>query len=166
MDPEQRQQMISEAAYFKAEHRAFAGGDPLQDWLAAESEIDALLYSHRLDASETAAVHARLREEVRKALAQIQDVVDVAAVRGAFERAMGELKRLEGVSAESLQRAAATVRQEMAHAAERMGPSWEHFSERSAGLFSVWKDRGRAFLDRSARAVHDWLHHEHPGARH
>jgi hypothetical protein len=40
---EQRLDMIAEAAYFKAEQRGFQGGDPEQDWLAAESEIDALL---------------------------------------------------------------------------------------------------------------------------
>ena len=40
---EQRLGMIAEAAYFKAEQRGFQGGDPAEDWLAAESEIDALL---------------------------------------------------------------------------------------------------------------------------
>jgi hypothetical protein len=38
-----REQMISESAYFKAEDRGFSGGDPEQDWLLAEAEIDAAL---------------------------------------------------------------------------------------------------------------------------
>ena len=38
--PEQRVHMIAEAAYYLAEHRHFAGGDPMQDWLQAEAEID------------------------------------------------------------------------------------------------------------------------------
>jgi hypothetical protein len=38
--PEQRVHMIAEAAYYLAEHRHFAGGDPMQDWLQAETEID------------------------------------------------------------------------------------------------------------------------------
>lgn len=33
-----RQQLINEAAYFRAEQRNFAG-DPVEDWLAAEIEI-------------------------------------------------------------------------------------------------------------------------------
>jgi len=37
--PEQRYRMIEEAAYYRAEHRAFAGGDPMQDWVQAEAEI-------------------------------------------------------------------------------------------------------------------------------
>lgn len=40
---EQRLGMIAEAAYYKAEQRGFCGGDPTDDWLAAESEINALL---------------------------------------------------------------------------------------------------------------------------
>ena len=40
---EQRQTMISEAAYFMAEHRCFQSGQELQDWLFAESQIDAAI---------------------------------------------------------------------------------------------------------------------------
>ncbi|HUX65496.1 DUF2934 domain-containing protein [Sulfuricella sp.] len=40
--PEQRFCMIAEAAYFHAERRGFRG-DPVQDWIAAEAEIAALL---------------------------------------------------------------------------------------------------------------------------
>jgi hypothetical protein len=35
--------MISEAAYFLAEKRGFTGGDPCDDWVKAESQVDALL---------------------------------------------------------------------------------------------------------------------------
>ena len=40
---EQRHRMISDAAYYIALGRGFQGGDPLQDWLKAEAEIDTLL---------------------------------------------------------------------------------------------------------------------------
>lgn len=39
----QRHQMIAEAAYFRAEERGFAVGSEVEDWLAAEAEIDQLL---------------------------------------------------------------------------------------------------------------------------
>ena len=39
----QRRQMIAEAAYFRAERRAFDSGDPIEDWTAAEAEVDARL---------------------------------------------------------------------------------------------------------------------------
>ena len=38
-----RQRMIAEAAYYLAERRGFMGGDPKQDWLDAEANIDATL---------------------------------------------------------------------------------------------------------------------------
>jgi hypothetical protein len=40
MTLEERHCMIAEAAYFRAERRAFQGGCPLQDWLEAEREIE------------------------------------------------------------------------------------------------------------------------------
>jgi hypothetical protein len=35
-----REAMIAELAYFKAQSRGFAPGHEVEDWLAAESEID------------------------------------------------------------------------------------------------------------------------------
>jgi hypothetical protein len=35
-----RHRRIEKAAYFRAEARGFIGGDPVQDWLLAEAEID------------------------------------------------------------------------------------------------------------------------------
>ncbi len=37
---EERRRRIAQAAYFKSEHRGFAPGMELEDWLEAESEID------------------------------------------------------------------------------------------------------------------------------
>lgn len=41
--PEERWRMVAEAAYLRAEKRGFSGGNPTDDWLAAEVEIDAIL---------------------------------------------------------------------------------------------------------------------------
>ena len=40
--PEQRHQMIAEAAYQRAQKRSFVGGDPENDWHEAEAEIGQL----------------------------------------------------------------------------------------------------------------------------
>jgi hypothetical protein len=40
-----RHSLIATAAYYRAQQRAFDGGDELSDWLAAEAEIDALFRS-------------------------------------------------------------------------------------------------------------------------
>jgi hypothetical protein len=43
IDPEQRAALIAEAAFFRAEKRGFAPGHEVEDWLAAESDVDARL---------------------------------------------------------------------------------------------------------------------------
>jgi hypothetical protein len=45
-----RSAMFQAAAYLRAEKRGFQGGDPTQDWLDAEREVDATLAKEdRLD---------------------------------------------------------------------------------------------------------------------
>ena len=43
VDPERRDALIAEAAYFRAEKRGFQPGHETEDWLDAEAEIDARL---------------------------------------------------------------------------------------------------------------------------
>jgi hypothetical protein len=43
VDPEQRAALIAEAAFFRAEKRGFEPGHEVDDWLAAETEVDARL---------------------------------------------------------------------------------------------------------------------------
>jgi len=43
VDPQQRAALIARAAYFRAMNRGFAPGHEVQDWLAAEAEVDAEL---------------------------------------------------------------------------------------------------------------------------
>lgn len=43
LTPEQRYRLVAEAAFLKAEQRGFVGGDPVQDWLEAEREVESSL---------------------------------------------------------------------------------------------------------------------------
>lgn len=43
-NPEDRHNMIATAAYYLAERRGFNGGCATEDWLAAEAEVDSMLY--------------------------------------------------------------------------------------------------------------------------
>jgi hypothetical protein len=38
--PDERHRMIAEAAYHRAQQRGFTNGDPLQDWLDAEAQLE------------------------------------------------------------------------------------------------------------------------------
>jgi hypothetical protein len=44
---EERQRMIAQAAYYRAERRGFRDGNPEQDWIEAEAEIDAWLMNRQ-----------------------------------------------------------------------------------------------------------------------
>jgi len=46
IDPAARLRMIQECAYLNAAKRGFAHGRELEDWLAAEREVDARLRAH------------------------------------------------------------------------------------------------------------------------
>jgi len=43
ISPEERHRLIAEAAYFRATRRGFSGDAEVEDWLAAEAEIDGKL---------------------------------------------------------------------------------------------------------------------------
>lgn len=43
VSPEDRYHMIQTAAYFRAEQRGFAGGYEMEDWIAGEAQIDAMI---------------------------------------------------------------------------------------------------------------------------
>ncbi len=43
IDSAMREKLVSEAAYFRAERRDFSPGGELEDWIAAEREVDQLL---------------------------------------------------------------------------------------------------------------------------
>ena len=45
--PEERWNMIAEAAYYLAERRGFSGGHPAEDWKMAEAQIDEMLAKSR-----------------------------------------------------------------------------------------------------------------------
>ena len=43
LNPEEHYRMIAIAAYYRAEKRGFIGGDPAQDWVHAEAEVERLI---------------------------------------------------------------------------------------------------------------------------
>jgi hypothetical protein len=66
---EQLQRMVAEAAYYIALRRGFVGGNPVEDWLAAEAEVKRALASVAqegvlapISAQELEALMARARE--------------------------------------------------------------------------------------------------------
>jgi hypothetical protein len=48
IDPDIRRQLVATEAYFLAERRGFAGGNELEDWVAAERAVDSRLHKIRV----------------------------------------------------------------------------------------------------------------------
>lgn len=116
-----REQMIAQAAYLRAEKRGFQGGDPVADWLEAEAEVDALIakrprrtpakkdeYLEKLKTQLVAGSEqleklrpklARLRSEARteweRELLRLDQLRDNLATQTESLRRKGEKKRTE-----------------------------------------------------------------------
>ncbi|MCR4300459.1 MAG: DUF2934 domain-containing protein [Sulfuricaulis sp.] len=153
---EERQQMIAEAAYFRAIQRGFNGGNSIDDWLAAEREINRLLPSPQQQKQERAA-YDKLRAGVSKVLAEARETINGDTIREALDRSVAQLKQLGEYTGDTVDKVKTTVEKDMAVAAQKIGPHWDAFSEKTADLFQVWRDRGQQFLAGAAQATADWL---------
>lgn len=54
--PEERNRMIAETAYYRAERRGFATGGEMEDWVRAETEIDRWIQTDASHATRAARV--------------------------------------------------------------------------------------------------------------
>ena len=105
LSADRRREMVSEAAYFLAEHRGFNGGDPVTDWLQAEAEMDARLgeTQRALDRlEERLAVVNRKLKSARGKLATLtadvrqeweRDFRKLAKLRDGFQERLDELRK-------------------------------------------------------------------------
>ena len=151
--------MIAIAAYYRAQNRGFAGGDPENDWFEAEKEIEALL--QQADNGESSrqehAAYERMRAEFKKILAGAQDTINTDTVKQAFERAAREIKGLGEYVPGTVDRAGKRLKKEVAAALEKMGPRWNTISEKGHGLFEIWKGKGSRFLNQAQSALNSWV---------
>jgi hypothetical protein len=154
--PEERRRMVAEAAYFRALDRGFQGGDPVDDWLAAEREINRLLPSAQQQKRELIA-YERLRQAVGRILAESRSTVSADNLRSALEQAKVQLKQIGDDTADTIDKVAAAVEKDMIGAAQRIGSKVEAFSDKTADLFLVWRDRGQQFLSTATNALGIWL---------
>jgi phosphoenolpyruvate-protein kinase (PTS system EI component) len=100
---EERQKMIAEAAYFRAEERGFDGGDAMADWIEAEAEVNERLRQMEHDASmerleeRFAAAREHLRS-LRRKIARRK-----AEARIEFHKDLEKLVQLQGTLGLQLQ---------------------------------------------------------------
>ena len=156
---EDKHRMIETAAYYRAQKRGFSNDDPVADWFEAEREIEALLQGGDAGTdSQEHAAYQRMRAEFRRILAGAQDTISADTIKHAFERAGKEIRELGEFVPETVNRAGKRLKQEVTAAVEKMGPRWNTISEKSHGLFEIWKGKGSQFLNEAHTALNSWVH--------
>ena len=148
---EERYRMIETTAYYRAEKRGFSDGDPVKDWLEAESEIDAL-FEKLGDAGasmQERAVYLRMRAELKKILTGAQDTIKADTISQAFNRSGRELKDLGKFVPATVDRAGRRLKLEVAGAVEKLSPRWHTFSEKSHRFIEIWKGKGGHYLNQT-----------------
>jgi predicted nucleic acid-binding Zn-ribbon protein len=136
VDSGRRNQMIAEAAYFRAEQRGFNGGDCMVDWVEAEAEINAQLCNGNEDS-----VLARLDERVATATKRLkalkkkvsgmkadarkewqQDVEKLAALRDALKMRLEEVRERGEQVSRKAQKQAEKIWEEISDIIQRTAP--------------------------------------------
>jgi hypothetical protein len=130
---EERREMIAKAAYFRAEQRQFADGDPVIDWIEAEKEVGA-----QLDAAnellgtfqERLTITNEWVKGLRKKLSSLSnearrdrepDLEKLAKLRDNFRRKVKQLQGKSGRAAAKARTQAEDVWDEISSTIERLG---------------------------------------------
>jgi chromosome segregation ATPase len=132
----ERDKMIAEAAYFRAEQRGFNGGDPLADWVQAEAEIDARLGlkgdNYLLDTlEERLATASRKLKALRKRVSGMKadvrrewrtDADKLAELRNSLAARLDEIRERGEHASHKAQKQAEKIWEEIADIVQRTSP--------------------------------------------
>jgi hypothetical protein len=145
---EVRHQMISIAAYYRAERRAFRGGDPIADWLEAEAEIDRTPVqsssSGQPPAGETKrAFQETLQSQLKEFDARLEGLAEEAhkakrSLKAEYEKqigALGEKRALAGQKLRELEGRSEAAWEDLKDGAERLWRDLRQTIEQMASRF-------------------------------
>lgn len=132
----QRQQMIADAAYFRAERRGFNDCDTLINWLEAEAEVDTRLRQIEEDEALIETLEKRLAivgtklQELRRKVATMkdearaewqQDLEKLAQARDAFEKRLADMREQGRRASHKMKEQAEDAWDDVCDIIERMG---------------------------------------------
>ncbi len=150
-----REHMIAEAAYYIAARRGFNGGDPVQDWIQAERQINRVLPTPKQQKEELAA-YEKFRSELATLLSGLREGVTANNIQHAFDAALEKIHTAGAYAADTISKVADTTKKDMSNLVAHMGPGWEKYSAKTTDLFEAWRDRGGSYIASAAKAVADW----------
>ncbi|MEX2125274.1 MAG: DUF2934 domain-containing protein [Woeseia sp.] len=137
LSAEERQKMVAEAAYFRAQGRGFDGGDAIADWVEAESEVNA-----RLRQMEHNASLERLQEQFAAAAENLKSLRRKVARKRVEARAewQKELEKL-AESRDGFEHKLDELRERGQQASRKLREQAEEIAEEISGKISELGDR-------------------------
>jgi rubrerythrin len=157
VDPEKRREMIEEAAYYRSSKRT-SPGDPLEDWLAAEEEVDQMLKNRQREKDkEELAAFEKLRDELGRKLKAIKGSIKVDTFTRALDKTAQDVKDKGQFTSESINKGYEALKKDVARNIEKLGGKWQSMSNKTAGNFSIWSKRSVNFLKQAGDATDQWL---------
>lgn len=140
---DEKKSMIAQEAYSRYEKRGAIGGDSVEDWLAAEAEIEKQLEDHCQSRPRVRnlAAYPSLGRVTRK----VRDLGE--SVPGIFERV------------------STMARQEMEATGAKWGHRWEDFRVKQTEHFKVWSGKGVYFMRHTSENFKDWMNRQRGKAK-
>lgn len=121
--PEQRYQMIADAAYFRTEKRGFVGGDVVQDWLEAEAEINRMLQQSSEPGKEGMTIKQAFQQNLESQLKEWDVKFDELKAKG--QEAKAEIRADIEKQIESLSDKRAAAQAKILEVRQRTEDAWE-----------------------------------------
>lgn len=108
------------------------------------------------ESREAKAAYEALRGEVRALLEEAQERLSPEQMRRAVDEGARRLREAGRFTAETLGRAAETVRKDLLSAARELRPGVERLTDTAGGLLETLRDRGGHLAALAARALGEW----------
>lgn len=137
--PEQRYQMIAEAAYFRAEKHGFAGGDVAHDWLEAEVEIDRMLQQPSESGKEGVTTKQVFQQKLETQLKEWDAKFD--ALKAKAQEARAEIRADVEKQIEALAGKRAAAQAKILELRQRTEDTWEDLK---TGAEKIWEEMHEA----------------------
>jgi Protein of unknown function (DUF2934) len=142
ISPEQRYQMIAEAAYFRAEKRGFIGGDMAQDWLEAEAEIDDILKKQSKSDKKGTVTQKAFQKKIEKQVKEWDAKFEKLQVKA--KKAKAEIRADVEKQIAVLAKKRTAAQQKVVALSQHTEDTWESVK---AGVEKTWEEMHEA-LDR------------------
>lgn len=147
---DEKNRMISQAAYYRYEKRRGTGGDSIEDWLAAEAEVEEQLKDSCQPKPQTHALAAyqRMRSEIRKIVAPSRDRINAERTRPPFDQITKKFRELGEFVPGSFENIGKRTKRGIDATGARLGHSLEEFKVRRARFLHDTTENFRNWVNR------------------